>query len=403
MAWKASGVVDQRRKFVQEYESGNWTMAELCRLYEISRESGYKWIKRIRAEGEQGLEDRSRAPRCHPNQTDANIEQQVLQLRRRHATWGPRKLLYVLGQKQPQVVWPAASTVGALLKREGLTVARRARRKTPPYTQPFQNAIEPNQLWCADFKGWFRTRDQQRIDPLTISDAASRYLLRCQAVEKTNTEQVRAICEAAFREHGLPLAIRTDNGPPFASRAVAGLSVLSIYWMKLGIIPERIVPGHPEQNGRHERIHRTLKAETACPPAAHRRAQQEAFDRFKFTYNQQRPHEALGMKTPTKCYAPSPRAYPSRLPEPHYDGDFLVRRVRACGGFSWKGRKIFITEVLRNEPIGFELIEDDFWLVYFATFPIALFDSYQFSIHDLPEQDPTQDGNDGSDGKVESK
>jgi transposase InsO family protein len=389
MAWKASGLVDQRRKFVREYESGEWTMAELCRVYEISRESGYKWIKRVRAEGEQGLEDRSRAPRCHPNQTDANIERQVLQLRRRHATWGPRKLLYVLSQKQPQVVWPAASTVGALLKREGLTVPRRGRRKTPLYTQPFQNATGPNQLWCADFKGWFRTRDQQRIDPLTISDAASRYLLRCQAVEKANTEQVRAIFEAAFRQYGLPLAIRTDNGPPFASRAVAGLSVLSIYWMKLGIIPERIAPGHPEQNGRHERIHRTLKAEV--PPAAHRRAQQEAFDGFKFTYNQQRPHEALGMKTPACCYAPSPRAYPSRLPEPHYDGDFQVRRVRACGGFSWKGRKIFISEVLRNEPIGFELIEDDFWLVYFAAFPIALFDSYKFSIHNLPsDQDATE-------------
>src|ERR1700691_566268 len=255
MAWKASGVVDQRRKFVQEYESGNWTMAELCRLYEISRESGYKWIKRIRARGEQGLEARSRAPPSPPNQAAANIEQQVLQLRRRHATWGPRKLLYVLGQKQPQVVWPAASTVGALLKREGLTVARRARRKTPPYTQPFQNAIEPNQLWCADFKGWFRTRDQQRIDPLTISDAASRYLLRCQAVEKMDTLRVRAIFEAAFREYGLPVAMRTDNGAPFASRAIAGLSSLSIYWMKLGIIPELIVPGAFEQNGRPGRIH----------------------------------------------------------------------------------------------------------------------------------------------------
>src|SRR6202046_1328659 len=216
MAWKASGVVDQRRKFVQEYESGEWTMAELCREYEISRESGYKWIKRIRGEGEQGLEHRSRAPRCHRNQTDANIEQQVLQLRRRHATWGPRKLLYTLQQEQPQAAWPAASKVGALLKCEELTVAGRARRKEP---------------------------------------------------EKTTTWRVGAICEAAFREHGLPLAIRTDNGPPFASRAVAGLSVLSIYWMKLGIIPERIVPGHPEQNGRHRRIHRDLKAETGCPPA----------------------------------------------------------------------------------------------------------------------------------------
>ena len=308
-------------------------------------------------------------------------------MRQRYASWGPRKLLYHLQNKQPQLHWPALSTVGAILKRAGLTVSRRRRRKTPPYTQPFQNAQQPNQLWCADFKGWFRTQDQQRIDPLTISDAASRYLLRCQAVEKANTQHVRAIYEAAFREYGLPLAMRTDNGPPFASKAVAGLSVLSLYWMKLGITPERIAPGHPEQNGRHERIHRTLKAETGRPPAADRRAQQRSFDRFKLCYNEERPHEALGMKTPARCYVPSPRAYPSRLPEPQYDGDFQVRRVRACGGFSWKGRKIFISEVLRNEPIGFELIEDDFWLVYFATFPIALFDSYKFSIQDLPSED----------------
>jgi transposase InsO family protein len=392
MAWKASGVVDQRKKFVQEYESGKWTMAELCRVYEISRESGYKWIKRIREQGEPGLADRSRAPASHPNQTDDKIEQQILELRQRYASWGPRKLLYHLQNKQPQLHWPASSTVGAILKRAGLTMSRRRRRKTPPYTQPFQNAQQPNQLWCADFKGWFRTQDQQRIDPLTISDAASRYLLRCQAVEKANTQHVRAIYEAAFREYGLPLAMRTDNGPPFASKAVAGLSVLSLYWMKLGIIPERIAPGHPEQNGRHERIHRTLKAETARPPAADRRAQQRSFDRFKLCYNEERPHEALGMKTPARCYVPSPRAYPSRLPEPQYDGDLQVRRVRACGGFSWKGRKIFISEVLRNEPIGFELIEDDFWLVYFATFPIAVFDSHKFSIEDLPSQDEPSQG-----------
>ena len=182
---------------------------------------------------------------------------------------------------------------------------------------------------------------------MTISDAASRYLLRCQAVEKANTQHVRAIYEAAFREYGLPLAMRTDNGPPFASKAVAGLSVLSLYWMKLGITPERIAPGHPEQNGRHERIHRTLKAEAGRPQAADRRAQQRSFDRFKLCYNEERPHEALGMKTPARCYVPSPRAYPSRLPEPQYDGDFQVR-MRACGGFSWKGRKIFISEVLRE-------------------------------------------------------
>jgi transposase InsO family protein len=384
MAWRASGVVEQRKKFVQEYESGEWTMAELCRIYEVSRESGYKWLRRSQEEGEAGLEDRSRAAIRHPNQTKPSTEQQLLALRQRHATWGARKLRAYLQQKQPRLVLPAASTIGALLKREGLTVPRRQLRKTPPYTQPFQLAVEPNQLWCADFKGWFLTLDRQRIDPLTISDTASRYLLRCQAVEKANTEHVIAIFEAAFRQYGLPWAIRTDNGPPFASRAIAGLSPLALYWMKLGIIPERIAPGHPEQNGRHERMHRTLKAETAHPPAAHRRAQQEAFDRFRPIYNEQRPHEALAMKTPASCYTPSPRCYPARIPQPEYDSGLQVRRVRACGQFKWNGHNIFISETLRNEPIGLELVDDDQWLVFFASFPIALFDSYQRSIHPLP-------------------
>jgi transposase InsO family protein len=384
MCWRASGVVDQRRKFVGEYESGDWTMSELCRFYEISRESGYKWLKRSRSEGEPGLQDRSRAARRHPNQTAVEIEQQVLQLRRQHATWGARKLLFVLQRRRPSVIWPAASTMGELLKREGLTVPRRKRRKTPPYTQPFQQVTEANQVWCADFKGWFRTLDGQRIDPLTISDAASRYLLRCQVVEKADTHRVRAIFEAAFREHGLPVAVRTDNGPPFASRAIAGLSPLAVYFMKLDIVPERIAPGHPEQNGRHERIHRTLKAETAKPPAAHARAQQKAFDHFKRIYNEQRPHQALDMKTPASCYMPSAREYPLRLPQPEYDSSMQVRKVGPCGTFGWKGEKIFISETLANEPIGLEPIEDDLWLVHFAAFPIALFDSCRPGIQPLP-------------------
>jgi putative transposase len=384
MCWRASEVVDQRKKFVREYESGELTMAELCRFYEISRESGYKWLKRSRSEGEAGLQDRSRAASFHPNQTSTKIEQQVLQLRRLHPTWGARKLLFRLRDQQPAVVWPAASTIGELLKREGLAVRRRNRRKTPPYTQPLGHAKKPNQVWCADFKGWFRTLDQQRIDPLTISDAASRYLLRCQAVEKTDTFRVRAIFEAAFREYGLPSAMRTDNGPPFASRAIAGLSPLALYLMKLNIVPERIAPGHPEQNGRHERMHRTLKAETARPPAAHFRAQQKAFDQFQRIYNEQRPHQALDMKTPAYCYRPSARVYPSRLPQPEYDSDMQVRKVGPCGTFGWKGKKIFISETLTNEPIGLELIEEDLWMVHFAAFPIALFDSYRLGIQPLP-------------------
>jgi transposase InsO family protein len=384
MCWRARNVVDQRKQFVREYKSGESTMAELCRVYEISRETGYKWWKRSQLEGELDLEDRSRAPQRHPNQTATRIEQQVLQLRRQHATWGARKLLARLCVLQPGVAWPAASTIGELLKREGLTVPRHKRRKTPPFSQPLGHAQEPNQVWCADFKGWFRTLDQQRIDPLTISDAASRYLLRCQVVEKTDTVRVQAIFEAAFREYGLPLAMRTDNGPPFASRAIAGLSPLALYLMKLNIVPERIAPGHPEQNGRLERIHRTLKAETATPPANHERAQQVAFDGFKYIYNEQRPHEALHMKTPASCYTPSPRAYPSRLPTPQYNSSMQVRKVGPCGTFGWKGEKIFISETLANEPIGLELIDEDFWMVQFAAFPIALFDSYQLAIQPLP-------------------
>jgi transposase InsO family protein len=312
------------------------------------------------------------------------IEQQVLQLRRQHATWGARKLLARLLDQQPAVAWPAASTIGELLKREGLTVPRRKRRKTPPFSQPLGHAQQPNQVWCADFKGWFRTLDQQRIDPLTISDAASRYLLRCQAVEKTDTVRVQAIFEAAFREFVLPLAMRTDNGPPFASRAIAGLSPLALYLMKLDIVPERIAPGHPEQNGRHERMHRTLKAETTKPPAPHRRAQQKAFDRFRLIYNEQRPHQALKMKTPAYCYTPSERAYPLRLPQPQYNSNLQVRKVGPCGTFGWKGVKIFISETLTNEPIGLELIDEDLWIVQFAAFPIALFDSHRLGIQPLP-------------------
>lgn len=367
-------------------------MTELCRQFEISRQSGYKWLRRSQSEGEGGLEDRSRSARHHPNQTAAGVEQQVLQLRREHPSWGARKLLFRLRNQHPTTVWPAASTIGEMLKREGLVVGRRIRRKTPAYTQPLGHAQEANDVWCADFKGWFRTLDQQRIDPLTMSDAASRYLLRCQVVEKTDTARVQAIFEAAFREYGLPLAIRTDNGAPFATRAICGLSPLSVYLMKLGIVPERIQAGHPEQNGRHERMHRTLKAETAQPPAAHRRAQQRAFDHFRQVYNEQRPHQALGMKTPASCYQPSPRAYPSRLPTPEYDSTMVVRKVGPCGTFGWKGEKVFLSETLPNEPIGLEAIEDDFWLVYFAAFPIALFDSHRRQITRLPEDNKKQKG-----------
>jgi hypothetical protein len=245
-------------------------------------------------------------------------------------------------------------------------------------------------VWCADFKGWFRTTDGERIDPLTISDAYSRYLLRCQAVEKTNTERVQAIFEAAFREYGLPEAIRTDNGPPFASHAVAGLSRLAVWWIKLGIVPERIAAGHPEQNGRHERMHRTLKQEAAQPPAADRRKQQQAQEHFRREYNEVRPHEALGMQTPAAVYRPSARNYPSRVPEPEYPATMLVRSVRGQGIFRWKKHDVFLTEVLWGENVGL-CPEDDRWFtIYFAQYPLARFDSQKLCVTPLPKTQPSQ-------------
>jgi transposase InsO family protein len=385
MPWKASSVMDERVRFVLEQEGGLQTMTELCEIYNITRETGYYWLRRYRQGGLEALQDRDRTPRQHPNQTPEEIAEAVLQLRRAHMSWGPRKLKRVLERAEAQRPWPAASTIGALLAREGLVVARKKRRRAPPYTAPFATADAPNRVWCADFKGWFQTADGVRIDPLTISDACSRYLLRCQQVRKTNYEQVRAIFESTFRECGLPGAIRTDNGAPFASRAVAGLSRLAVWWMKLGIVPERIAAGHPEQNGRHERMHRTLKQATAAPPAANRAAQQRAFDRFRREYNEERPHEALEMQTPSAVYLRSMRAYPARVPEPEYGSALQVRRVRDRGDFSWKHQHVFVSETLIGERIGLLPIDERFYTVYFAAFPIARFDSRKRETVPLPK------------------
>ena len=384
MPWIVSGVMEERARFVIEYESGEWTMAELCRQHGISRKTGYKTLARWEQGGAEGLKDLSHAPRRHPNQTAAELEEAVLRLRRAHMRWGPRKLRGWLEAHSLRQVWPAASTIGELLKRAGLAHARRQRPRTPPYTQPIAAADQANAVWCADFKGWFRTQDGERIDPLTMSDAYSRYLLRCQAVDKADTAAVRGIAEAAFREYGMPWAIRTDNGPPFASRAIAGLSRLSVYWMKLGIVPERIQPGHPEQNGRHERMHRTLAAETADPPQANRRRQQAAFDGFRREFNQERPHEALGMRTPASVYTASPRPYPERIAEPEYDSGFTVRRVYPHGQFFWKHHDVFLSKALAGERIGLEPIDERYWCVCFGDFPVAWFDSVELVTGNLP-------------------
>ena len=378
--------MEEKLRFVFSYERDEESMKALCERFGISRETGYVWLRRYRQGGPEALLELNRAPARHPNQTPAGLEEAVLELRQAHMTWGPKKLKRILKRDQPGRAWPATSTIGEMIKRAGLVVAAKKRRRTEPYTEPLAHAAESNRVWCADFKGWFKSGDGSRIDPLTITDAYSRYLLRSQAVAKTDTERVRAIFEAAFREYGLPEAIRTDNGAPFASSAVGGLSRLAVWWIKLGIVPERIEAGHPEQNGRHERMHRTLKLDLR--PAVDWRGQQRELDRFRQDYNQVRPHEALGMQTPAARYEPSPRAYPTRLSEVEYPSTMLVRTVKTHGHFRWKQQDIFLSEVLWGEPVGLLPVDRGCYTVYFANVPVAGFDPRLGTTYRLPKPTP---------------
>ena len=377
--------MEERFKFVQEHKADDWSFAELCRRYGVSRKTGYKWLERYELNGLEGLQDQSRAPDHHRNEVVKEVAEEVLDLRRQHPHWGPAKLRARLQREAPEIVWPAASTIGEMLKRAGLSVPRKRRRKATPSQSPLRHAQGANQVWSADFKGWFRCGDGSRCDPLTISDGFSRYLLRCQAVERMNTGSVRGVMEAAFREYGLPEAMRTDNGEPFAGVGLAGLSALSVWWIKLGIRPERIPPGKPQHNGRHERMHRSLKQATARPPAADLRAQQRAFDQFRQEYNEERPHAALQMKTPAEFYIASSRSYPSRLAEPNYPDDWEVRRVRQCGTMRWWSASIFVGKSLVGEPLGLEPADDGRWRVWFFDYPLGSFDERKGSIQKLTD------------------
>ncbi len=284
--------MDQRLQFLSSYQKEEMSVTDLCHEYGISRPTAYKWIKRYDEVGPEGLLDLTRTPHSSPYATSAEIENEVLALRKRFPSWGARKLKARLERMNPNVSWPAASTVGQILSRAGLTNPKRKKRHATPSSQPFSMVTAPNQLWCMDFKGYFLTGDGYRCDPFTITDAHSRFLIRCQAVTRMDLAQVSAVCDAAMREYGMPERIRTDNGAPFAGVGLLGLSKLSLGWMKLGIVHERIQPGRPQQNGRHERMHRTLKGghgEAASPTVT---AQQKKFDRFRLVFNHERPHEA---------------------------------------------------------------------------------------------------------------
>lgn len=298
----------ERGRLVRAYATGRYTITELAETFGVSRKTAHKWLGRFKEAELAGLAGWSHAPHHHPNATPEAVVAAVIRQKQAHPTWGPLKLQPAV-EDSPEVTaaWPAPSTRGAILARAGLTQTRRRRRRVPPSSQPFGACDQPNAVWCADFKGWFRTGDGQRCDPLTVSDAYSRLLLCCQGLSRPDYVHVRPVFEATFREYGLPTAIRTDNGPPFASVGVGGLSPLAVWWVKLGIRPERIMPGHPEQNGRHERMHSTLKEECCSPPARTPSAQQLCFDEFRQTYDWQRPHGPIrrSLMTPSTPQTPS--------------------------------------------------------------------------------------------------
>ena len=380
MPWKETCSMDEKVKFIGYYLEDEWSFAMLCREFGISRKTGYKYINRYHKFGIDGLNDLSRAPHNHPNAVPVEVEEAILSLRSAHPTWGPRKLQAWLKSHQPRINYPASSTMGEILKRHGLSVPRCRVRRTPPYTEPFMGCNSPNDVWCADFKGWFLTGDGCRCNPLTISDASSRFLIRCQIVDHSDFAHVKPIFEAAFLEHGLPLAIRTDNGVPFATTTLGGLSQLSIWWLKLGIIPERIEPGHPEQNGRHERMHRTLKQDTANPPKQTLRTQQMAFDRFREEYNFERPHEALNQQPPGKSYYDSPRPYPLIIPKIEYPDYMKIRKIHHQGDLRWRGRQIYFSKTLAREDVGLKQVDERFYDIYFDNIKLATLDDYKFKI-----------------------
>ena len=382
MPWSETTKMRERMRFVGDFERELFSMTELCERYGISRVTGYKWIERFEEEGLDGLKDRSRAPASCPHRTDAQVVELLADARRRHPFWGPKKLIPWLARREPRRSFPAVSTAGEILKRLGLVKDRRRRRRIRHPGRPETQATQPNQLWTADFKGQFKTRDARYCYPLTVADAYSRYLLGCQALLSTKTLGTRQSFKRLFHLYGLPDAIRTDNGVPFAAATAIGrLSRLSAWWIRLGIRPELTQPSHPEQNGSHERMHRTLKDQTTRPPAANRSAQQRKFEDFRREYNDERPHEHLDQTPPSQLYSPSPRPYPDRLPEPEYPGHFEVRRVSRNGGIRWKRGWVNVSHALLEENIGLEETADGIWSVYFGPMFLGRFHEDKLRLH----------------------
>ena len=365
MSWRESSAMDERLRFVQDVHRPGWSIAELCRRYAVSRKTGYKWLARYAAAGPAGLVDGSHRPGTCPHETPTAVIGLILQLQQRY-TWGARKVRRLLLDRLAVDQVPTKTTVHRILERYGRVRPRRASRRRFHAGRPGTPMDEPNAVWTADFKGQFRTGDGVYCYPLTVQDGASRYLLGCRGLLEPTTAGSGPVFARLFRRYGLPARIRSDNGAPFASHALGRLSRLSVWWVRLGIRPELIEPAHPEQNGRHERMHRTLKAATARPPQADLAAQQRRFEAFRVEFNTVRPHEGLHDATPASCYAPSPRPYARTLAPVEYPGHFERRLVSRNGGIRWNSQWVNVSHLLAELEVGFEEIDDGLWDVYFG-------------------------------------
>lgn len=374
MPWKVRNKVSERMKFVTRLEMGE-RMTDLCREFGISRTTGHRLWKRFKERGPDAIFDDARRPRGNPLKTPDHVLELIYEARRAHPTWGAPTLKYHLEETHPGVRFPVHSTIHKWLNREGLIHKRRRRRNASPTPRgDLKQSSAPNDIWTVDYKGQFRTSDRRYCYPLTICDHFSRYLLGCEGMERISGEQSKAVFTELFRQHGLPMRIRSDNGAPFASTGLCGLTKLSAWWMRLGIEPERIEPGHPEQNGRHERLHLTLKQDTIRPAAKNILKQQERFDEFVRCYNDVRPHQALGMQRPAKVYVNSPRAFPEKLDDIEYPLHDDSRRVQKNGHIHlWRrNHSCHISCSLAGYRVGLRQIDAKNWIVTFMNLDLGI-------------------------------
>lgn len=375
MPWKEVKPMDEKVLFLADYLRGSKNFTDLCRAYGISRKTGYKWVSRYLEEGAEGLHNRSTAPKNHPHQTPCYMRKEIIRLRnKKKIKPGSKKIQTFLLDKFAEDEVPSTTTIYKILRKEGLVKSRRRRRRIPIMPQPFEPVKEPNDVWTADYKGQFLTRDGKWCYPLTVMDHQSRYLFQCKGYEKISTEAAKKEFRQLFRRYGLPNRIRTDNGVPFASRSLGGISRLSKWWIRLGIFPERIKPGQPQQNGAHERMHRTLKGSAIKPPGRNLMHQQQLFDGFKQEYNDDRPHEALNQQTPASKYRKSLQALPKELPELEYPGHYRIAPVSTNGHMYCFGGIVYAGHVLKGERVGMEEVQDGVWKIYFGPIYLGSFD-----------------------------